>query len=170
MLCEWDCLKKWRTPLGIAICQKNFLRLWQFVKSEIIRSDNKVRKQRHRMRVEGQVLLLPPDLRPLQRILQKLPLEQWLDILDLHLWTSAQAGGGFPQKKGQRGLLMEGVCIVVWFNHRAAECAARKKAQTYKAAGAEIKEVETGTGSQRSGNEQVNWRRMALRLTVKVWI
>jgi len=29
------------------------------------------------------------------------------------------------------------------FNHRAAECAARKKAQTFKAAGAEIKEVGT---------------------------
>ena len=34
------------------------------------------------------------------------------------------------------------------FNHRAAECAARKKAQTIKAAGAEVKEVGTGTGSE----------------------
>jgi len=42
------------------------------------------------------------------------------------------------------------------FNHRAAECAARKKAQTFKAAGAEVKEVGTGTGSEESGKEQVN--------------
>jgi len=33
------------------------------------------------------------------------------------------------------------------FNHRAAECAARRKAQTFKAAGAEVKEVETKEGS-----------------------
>jgi hypothetical protein len=29
------------------------------------------------------------------------------------------------------------------FNHRAAECAARKKAQTFKMAGAEVKEAKT---------------------------
>ena len=37
------------------------------------------------------------------------------------------------------------------FNHRAAECAATKKAQMFKAAGAEVKEVGTGTGSEESG-------------------
>ena len=42
------------------------------------------------------------------------------------------------------------------FNHRAAECAAKKKAQTFKAAGAEVKEVGTGTGCEESGIEQVN--------------
>jgi len=42
------------------------------------------------------------------------------------------------------------------FNHRAAECAARKKAQTFRVAGAEIKEVGTGTGSEDTGKEQVN--------------
>ena len=42
------------------------------------------------------------------------------------------------------------------FNHRAAECVARKKAQMFKAAGAEIKEVGTGTDSKESGKEQVN--------------
>jgi len=42
------------------------------------------------------------------------------------------------------------------FYHGAAECAARKKAQTFKAAGAEVKEVGTGTGSEESGKEQVN--------------
>jgi hypothetical protein len=39
------------------------------------------------------------------------------------------------------------------FNHRAAECAARKKAQTFKASGAEIKEVGTKTGSKESGKD-----------------
>jgi len=37
------------------------------------------------------------------------------------------------------------------FNHRVAECAARKKAQTFKAAGAEIKEVGTKDGSEEYG-------------------
>jgi len=54
------------------------------------------------------------------------------------------------------------------FNHRAAECAARKKAQMFKVAGAAVKEVGTGTGSEESGKEQVNSRRMALQLTVIV--
>jgi hypothetical protein len=39
------------------------------------------------------------------------------------------------------------------FNHSAAECAARKKAQTFKAAGAEVKEVGTEKGSEESGND-----------------
>ena len=42
------------------------------------------------------------------------------------------------------------------FNHRAMECAARKTAQTFKAAGDEVKEVGTGTGCEESGKEQVN--------------
>jgi len=39
------------------------------------------------------------------------------------------------------------------FNHRAAECAERKKAETFKAAGAEVKEVGARTGSKESGTE-----------------
>jgi len=39
------------------------------------------------------------------------------------------------------------------FNHRAAECAARKKAQTFKAAGAEVKEVGTNDGSGELGKD-----------------
>jgi hypothetical protein len=39
------------------------------------------------------------------------------------------------------------------FNHRAAECAARKKAQTFKAAGAEIQEVGTKEGSAEAGKD-----------------
>jgi hypothetical protein len=39
------------------------------------------------------------------------------------------------------------------FNHRAAECVARKKAQTFKAAGAEGKEEETQGGSEESGKD-----------------
>jgi len=41
-------------------------------------------------------------------------------------------------------------------NHRVEECAARKKAQTFKAAGAEVKDVGTGTGSDELGKEQDN--------------
>jgi len=52
---------------------------------------------------------------------------------------------------------MDGRCLCCGgFNHRAAECAARKKAQTFKASGAEVKEVGTGTGSEESGKKQVN--------------
>jgi hypothetical protein len=39
------------------------------------------------------------------------------------------------------------------FNHRAAECVARKKAQTFKAAGAEAKEVGTKEGSEEWGKD-----------------
>jgi hypothetical protein len=39
------------------------------------------------------------------------------------------------------------------FNHRAAECAARKKAQTFKAAGVEINGVETKEDSEESGKD-----------------
>jgi hypothetical protein len=46
----------------------------------------------------------------------------------------------------------DGKCLYCGgFNHRAAECAARKKAQTFKAAGAEVKEVGTKEGSEKSG-------------------
>jgi hypothetical protein len=39
------------------------------------------------------------------------------------------------------------------FNHRAAECAARIKGQTFKAAGAEVKEVGTQECSVESGKD-----------------
>jgi len=39
------------------------------------------------------------------------------------------------------------------FNHRAANCAARKKALMFKAGGAEVKEITTRTGSEDSGND-----------------
>jgi len=43
----------------------------------------------------------------------------------------------------------DGRCLY-WggLNHRAAECAARKKAQTFKAAGGEVKEIQTKEGSE----------------------
>jgi hypothetical protein len=39
------------------------------------------------------------------------------------------------------------------FNHREEECAVRKQAQTFKAAGAEVKEVGTKEGSEELGKE-----------------
>jgi len=39
------------------------------------------------------------------------------------------------------------------FNHRAADCAARKKVQMLKAVGAEVKDIGTGTGSEEMGKE-----------------
>jgi hypothetical protein len=39
------------------------------------------------------------------------------------------------------------------FNHRAVDCAVRKKARSFKAAGAEVKEVERKEGK---GKEQVD--------------
>jgi len=48
----------------------------------------------------------------------------------------------------------DGRCVYCGgLNHRAAECAARKKAQTFKAAGAEVKEVGTKDGSEESGKD-----------------
>jgi hypothetical protein len=49
-----------------------------------------------------------------------------------------------------------------------AECAARKKAQTFKVAGVEIKEVGTKEGSEELGKDSVNPSRMVLWLTGKV--
>jgi hypothetical protein len=39
------------------------------------------------------------------------------------------------------------------FNHRAAECVARKMAQIFKPSGAEVKEVGTKEGSEESGKD-----------------
>jgi len=38
-------------------------------------------------------------------------------------------------------------------NHKAAECAARRKAQKFKAAGAEVKEVGTNESCEKSGTD-----------------
>ena len=54
------------------------------------------------------------------------------------------------------------------FNHRAAECAAKKKAQTFTAAGAEVKEVGRKEDSEELGKRLVNLSRVALWLTEKV--
>jgi len=54
------------------------------------------------------------------------------------------------------------------FNHRAAESSARKKAQTFKVAAAEMKEVGTKEGSDESGKDYVNPSRMQLWLMEKV--
>ena len=45
--------------------------------------------------------------------------------------------------------------------HRAAECAARKKAQTFKGSGAEVKEVGTKEGSEETGKDLVYLSRIA---------
>lgn len=47
------------------------------------------------------------------------------------------------------------------FNHKAGECAARKRSQTFKPVGAEIMEVVTKAGSEESGNDYVNLSGMA---------
>jgi len=39
------------------------------------------------------------------------------------------------------------------FNHKTAECAARKKAQMFNASGAEVKEGGTKEGSEESGKD-----------------
>jgi len=63
----------------------------------------------------------------------------------------------------------DGSCLYCGgYNHRLPDWAARKQAQTFKAAGAEVQEVGTGTGPEELGNEQVNWRRMARQLMVEV--
>ena len=66
---------------------------------------------------------------------------------------------------GRRGISAEeratrfthGRCLYCGgLNHRAAECAARKKAQRFKAAGAKVNEEGPRTGSEESGKDQVN--------------
>jgi hypothetical protein len=42
------------------------------------------------------------------------------------------------------------------FNHRAVDCAVRKKARPFKAAGAEVKEAEGKEDSREKGKEQVD--------------
>jgi len=42
------------------------------------------------------------------------------------------------------------------FNHRAVDCAARKKARPFKAAGAEVKEAEGKEDSKEKGKERVD--------------
>jgi len=45
-----------------------------------------------------------------------------------------------------------GMCLYCGgFNPRAAECGAKRKTQTFKAAGMEVKEVGTKEGSEESG-------------------
>jgi len=63
----------------------------------------------------------------------------------------------------------DGRCLY-WgeFNPRAADCAVRKKAATFKAAGAEVEDVGPGARSEESGTAHVNLTRMSLHLTVKV--
>jgi len=57
--------------------------------------------------------------------------------------------------KGKR--FAEGWCFhCSGFNHRAVDCAARKKTQMFRAAGAEIKKVRTGSGPEDTGNKLVN--------------
>ena len=51
------------------------------------------------------------------------------------------------------------------FNHSVAECVVRKKAQIFKAAGAEVQEVGAGTGPKESGKDLVNPIWMALWAT-----
>ena len=64
--------------------------------------------------------------------------------------------------KDGRGLYCGGL------NHRAAECVARKKAQTFMAAGVEGMGVGTRTGSEESGKEKLKCSRIALQLMIKV--
>jgi hypothetical protein len=42
------------------------------------------------------------------------------------------------------------------FNHRAVDCAVRKKARSFKAAGAEVKEVGEMEYSKEKGKEQID--------------
>jgi hypothetical protein len=56
------------------------------------------------------------------------------------------------EKKAKR--FADGSCLYCGgFNHRAAECAARKKAQTLKAVEAEVKTVGSKEGSEELGKD-----------------
>ena len=58
----------------------------------------------------------------------------------------------WAEKRAKR--FADGRCLYCGgFNHRATECAAGKKAQTFKADGAEGTEVGTVEGSKESGKD-----------------
>jgi len=64
------------------------------------------------------------------------------------------AGKGRISAEERAKRFADGRCLYCGgFNHSAAECAARNKAQTFKAAGAEIKEVGTKEGSKELGKD-----------------
>jgi len=56
------------------------------------------------------------------------------------------------EERAQR--FVDGRCLYCGgFNHRVADCAARKNAQTFQVAGVEEMEVGTRTGSKESGKD-----------------
>jgi len=68
--------------------------------------------------------------------------------------TDRSAGSRIISAEERAKRFADGSCLYYGgFNHRAEECAARKKAQTFNAAGAEVKEVGTKEGSEESGKE-----------------
>jgi len=118
--------------------------------------DNQIR-QRHAEKAAqnkgGGIGFASPRPPPPQKLPKQPRPERSPDIWDLHQWISAQAERGFWQKKGQKRFA-DGRCLYCGgFNHRAADCVARKEAQTFKAAGAEIKEVGPRERSKESGKD-----------------
>jgi hypothetical protein len=68
-----------------------------------------------------------------------------MDLSAVKRWISAE-------ERAKR--FGDGRCLYCGgFNHRAAECAARKKAQTFQTAEAEVKEVGTKEGSEESDKD-----------------
>jgi len=68
--------------------------------------------------------------------------------------TDLSAGNRRISAEERAKRFADGRCLYCGeFNHRAAECAARKKAQTFKAAGADVREVGTKDGSKESGKD-----------------
>jgi len=65
---------------------------------------------------------------------------------------SARRGRISAEERAKR--FADGRCLYCGgYNHRAVECAERKKAQTFKAAGAEVEEVGTREGSEELGKD-----------------
>jgi len=122
----------------------------------MISFNNDVQKKRYRIREEGLVSPLPPDVPLPLRIPQKPPSRTLAGdtgpaLMDL----SASRWRISAEERAKR--FTDGRCLYCGgFNHKAADCVARKKAQTFKVAGAKVREVGTGTCSEELGKEQVN--------------
>jgi len=119
----------------------------------IIRSSSDKEKRLRKILDKGQVSL-PPDLLSPRNLPKRHVRQTLLDIVDPYLWIFGQAREGFQLRSGQRGLQMGGVCTVAGSTTGRQNVCQGKNAQTFKTAGAEIKEL----GSKEASEELVNNR------------
>jgi len=128
-------------PAFVTVCQKQ---------------DNQVRQRRAEKVAQNQgggIGFASPRPPPFPKVPEKAPAGTVARYTGpARMDISAGKGKISVEERAKR--FTDGRCLYCGgFNHRAAECAARKKAQMFKVAGAEIKEVGTKEGSGGSGKD-----------------